>query len=387
MVRVGIVGIAILLLVLRILFTQNQSRRYAEGQEVKITALVSTEPIRIYQKLYIAVEGIAIEIPADLDLSYGDKIMAVGTLAKPLIAYRNVKFSLIDSKFVFLGHQPSLVGWARSVRDKLILKQRRWIPGDEGALAAGILIGGTGGMSYSLKNNFSRVGLTHVVAASGYNVTLLAGWTMLLFGRFVNKRLVILFSIVSIILYVLIAGATASVVRAGIMASTMWLGKLLGRESDSLWLLGLAAWIMLMINPNYLTDIGFQLSVAATTGILWLQPKNDWWTSIAAQVTTLPLILHHFGNLSVVAPVVNVVLLWMVAPLMQILALGLVIGPANYLAWPGLKLMTSVVNWVGAWSWSSWQIGNISWWWVVGYYVALLVIYELITLRAAFKRN
>ncbi len=383
----AVIAVAVIILVIRLYLNSVSLPKYQIGDQVKITASLTTEPIKVYQKTYVIVAGISIPVPPEVELSYDDKFTATGTLAKPLINNKSVKFSLVNGNFVLLSNSLSLLGWSRQLHDKLIYKQLRWLPGDEGALAAGILIGGTGQMSYELKNNFNRVSLTHVVAASGYNVTLLAAWTMLILGKWLNRRLVIYLSIVSIILYVFIAGATASVIRAGIMATAAWSGKLWGRESNSLWLLALAAWSMLMINPNYLADIGFQLSLAATTGILWAGPKNDWWTSIAAQAATIPLILHHFGNLSVVAPVVNILLLWMIAPLMQILALGLVSGPVNWLAWPGLKLMNSVVNGVGSWSWASWQVGYISWWWVIGYYVVIVISYELVNRRFGLKRH
>ena len=378
---------AIISLAIRLYLFSIHSNNYHLGDQVRITANLTTEPVKVYQKQYVVIEGIAIEIPPDSVLKYGDKFSATGTLGESLIKNKSVKFNLLNSNFTWLSHSPSIISWSKQIHDRLIHKQLVWLPGDEGALAAGILIGGTGQMSYQLKTNFNRVGLTHVVAASGYNVTLLAGWSMLLLGRWLNRKLVISLSILSIILYVLIAGATASVVRAGIMATAAWLGKLWGRESNSLWLLGLAAWGMVMLHPNYVTDIGFQLSLAATTGILGLAPKSDWWTSISAQVATIPLILHHFGNLSVVAPVVNLLLLWMVSPLMQILALGLVVGPVNWLAWPGLKLMNSVVNAVGSWSWASWQVGNVSWWWVIGYYIVLYICYELVNRRVSLKRS
>lgn len=223
-------------------------------------------------------------------------------------------------------------------------------------------------MSRGLRNSFRRTGTSHILAASGYNVSVVVGWTMLVLGKWLHRRLAIGLGLASIVVYVFLAGATAAVVRAGIMATAAWLGQLWGREADAFWLLGLAIWAMLMVNPGYLSDIGWQLSVAATLGILWFKPAGDLWTTLAAQVTTLPLILHHFGNLSPIAPVANVLLLWLVPPIMQISALGLVIGPATLLAWPLLKLMTWSVTVLSSLPGASLEIAPISWSWVIGYY-------------------
>ncbi|MDO8488164.1 MAG: ComEC/Rec2 family competence protein [bacterium] len=359
---------------LRIWLSPSGQSQYSVGQKVKITATVTREPLKVYQKEYLVFEGIALEIPSKVDLRLGDRIVVSGTLTDKLPEMKNAQFGLINESFTKIQATLSAGTILQNWRLGMMAKFQRWLPADEAALAAGILLGGSESMSYDLRQAYRRSGMSHVVAASGYNVSVVAGWTILFFGRWLNRRLTILFGIVSIIIYVFLAGGSAAVVRAGIMAVAAWIGQLFGREGDALWLLGVASWAMLLINPEYMGDIGFQLSVAATAGILWFKPSREILASLAAQAATLPLILHHFGNLSVVAPLANLLFLWLVPPIMQLTALGVVVGPANWLAWPLLKLMNQGVTWLSSWSWSSWQVGQISWLWVGGYYLLLVIL-------------
>ena len=294
---------------------------------------------------------------------------------------------------------------AESWRNWAVLRAERWLPGDEGVLAAGMLWGGSEGLSWQTKEAYRRVGLLHIVAASGYNVTLVAGWILSASLIWLSRRWALGMTIGGVIIYMLIAGWQPSIIRAGIMSILAMVGLILGRERDAKWLLVITGAMMLVGNPKLISDIGFQLSFAATYGILMFLNTSppapllnsgeggpgrvgevlgvfgaDLKTTLAAQSMTTPLILHHFGNLSVISPLVNAVLLWTVPLIMQITAAGLVWGPINYLAWPLLKLQTTVVNAVAAWPVSNWEVGKMSWGWVAAYYAALIVLINLIHL-------
>ncbi|KKW09974.1 MAG: internalization-related competence protein ComEC/Rec2 protein [Candidatus Gottesmanbacteria bacterium GW2011_GWB1_49_7] len=286
--------------------------------------------------------------------------------------------------------------WAENWRNFLVMRVERWLPGDEGALAAGMLWGGDNGLSRQTKESYRRVGLLHIIAASGYNVTLVAGWILSASLIWLSRRWALGMTIGGVIMYMLVAGWQPSIIRAGIMSILAMLGLILGRERDAKWLLIITGAMMLAWNWQLISDIGFQLSFAATLGILTLLNTSplhpspiigegtrgrgifdvlvaDLKTTLAAQAMTTPLILHHFGNLSVISPLVNAVLLWTVPLIMQITAVGLVIGPVNYLAWPLLKLQTWVVNSVASWPISNWEVGKMSWLWVGMYYLVLAI--------------
>lgn len=262
---------------------------------------------------------------------------------------------------------------AENWRNFLVMRVERWLPGDEGVLAAGMLWGGSEGLSRQTKEAYRRVGLLHIVAASGYNVTLVTSWILSTCLIWLSRRWALGVTMIGVVIYMLLAGWQPSIIRAGIMAILAMLGLILGRERDAKWLLILTGVVMLAWNRELISDIGFQLSFAATWGILWLAPRGDLGTTLAAQAMTTPLILHHFGNLSVISPLVNAVLLWTVPLIMQITAAGLVWGPINYLAWPLLRGQLWVVSSVAGWPISNWELGKMSWEWVAVYYLVLAI--------------
>jgi competence protein ComEC len=353
-----------------------------DGTVVKLNFEVTSREISKEGKGLINYRGIRISVPADQWPSSGDRVKVIGRISSEVTEGGGKQKVLNWSDFKKIDSENSLIKAIKPVN--LFLKEMilAWLPGDTGALGTGILLGGAENLSYRAAEAFKNSGLSHVTAASGYNVSVVAGILMAGLARKWGKRRVIPFGIFCVFLYVLLAGATAAVVRAGIMVSLVLLARYLGKEAQSGWLLGVSAWVMLMANPLWIVDIGFQLSVAATAGILaagkggavWW--KSDLRTTLAAQVTTLPLILHHFGNLSVWAPVINLLVLWCVPWIMELLLAAVVIGGGvdwlgrgiAYLAWPLLTWMVKLTEWAGNWPGNGWEVGKLSWWWVGVYY-------------------
>jgi len=266
-------------------------------------------------------------------------------------------------------------------RNWAVMRTENWLHGDAGTLAAGMLWGGSGNLSYQTKEAYRRVRLLHIVAASGYNVSLMTGWILSVGLIWLSRRWALGVTIIGVIIYMIIAGMQPSIIRAGIMSILAMVGLILGRERDAKWLLVITGGMMLAWNPKLISDIGFQLSFAATWGLVWLAPKGDLGTTLAAQAMTTPLILHHFGNLSVISPLVNAALLWTVPLIMQITAVGLVWGPINWLAWPLLRGQLWVVSSVASWPISSWEVGKMSWLWVGVYYVVLFLLIKILSTK------
>ena len=234
---------------------------------------------------------------------------------------------------------------------------------------AGLLYGYRGGLG-ELNELFSRTGVTHIVAISGYNISIIA--TVLIticVHLLIPRKKAFWFITIGIILFVLFAGASASVVRAGIMGVIVLLAKQMGRTSNVGNVMVLTAVVMTVQNPLILIwDAGFQLSFIATLGLVYITPLiQDWFrnvpevfgiresiiSTLAAIVSTLPLILFQFGRLSIVAPIVNVLILWII-PLIMLLGfisviLSFILFPLGelvaWIAWVGLQYITVVVKW------------------------------------------
>lgn len=278
-------------------------------------------------------------------------------------------------------------------RSYLQQKVYSWLPGDTGALAAGILVGGDDGLSYEAKNDFRRVGVTHVIAASGYNVIVVAGWVMAVGKQFWGRRLGIFFGIFCIVLYMFIAGLTTPVVRAGLMTIVGFVGLYHGRQVDAWWNLMVICLGMLIVRPEWGSEISWQLSVAATIAVLMVGAEMskakaglgwglvaDLKTSTMAWALTMPLILHYFGQMSLIAPVANMLILWTIPISMQVAALALGIGMVwdrlgylvAMLAWPGLKYVLVTASWLAEVPGAAMEVGSMSWGWVIVYYSTMM---------------
>lgn len=221
----------------------------------------------------------------------------------------------------------------------------------EASFVSGLLLGSRKGMPDDLTDAFQSVGLLHTVAISGYNMSLIVAATFHVFG-FLPFRRRLLFSIVAVVFFVILIGASAAALRAGLMACiTMW-GLYTGRKSQAVFALLWAGVLMILWNPYILAyDIGFQLSYASTAGLMvfstWINGKSFLKEALAmtlsAQIATLPFMLYYFGQVSFVAPLANI----LVAPLLPLAmlfsGLSLVFGPyAAFFAHPVLKSIETV---------------------------------------------
>ena len=262
MVRWVFLAILVGVTALRVNFYTPEIEKYTQGQKIKITTTV-------LDKNNLAVTGIKINSPKNVNYVIGDLVKIIGTYDIQVIEEDWTIYSLDEVEIMVVGSEKSFRVLMAGTRAKVISLLTSWLPGDTGALSAGILVGGDSVMSGESVKAFRRVGLSHIVAASGYNVTVVSGWTMMLLSGFINRFYVIYIGILSIVLYMFLAGGSAAVVRAGIMVIAVNIGKLLGRESDGGWVLMITCLLMIMVNPGWAPDIGFQLSVAAMAGLIY----------------------------------------------------------------------------------------------------------------------
>lgn len=208
------------------------------------------------------------------------------------------------------------------------------LPEPYASLAGGVVIGGKTGLGKDLQDAFTRSGLVQIIVLSGYNVMVVAEWVMAALAYIkLSKRWSSVAGAVAILIFVGIAGASATALRAMLMAFIALYARATGRTYAASRALLAAVFLMLVWNPLYLAfDPGFGLSVAATAGLIWLASpietmfafiKNAFWknaiaTTLAAQIAVLPLLLYDTGNLSLVAIPANLITMPMVP-----LAMGL----------------------------------------------------------------
>jgi len=234
------------------------------------------------------------------------------------------------------------------------------------AFLSGLLVGARRGIPEYLLEAFNRTGTTHIIAISGSNITIIAAVIIgLLEVLGISRGRSFWLTSGSIIMFVIMTGATASVVRAGIMGIFVLLARELGRASRATNALVFTAFLMLLVNPKILVfDAGFQLSFLATIGLIYVNPilqrctralpdcagmKEALVTTLSAMTTTTPLILFQFGRFSLVAPLANILIL----PAIPItMALGFAAGVVgifsasvgSVVAWPAWLFLEYMIR-------------------------------------------
>lgn len=325
---------------------------------------------------YIKIKGYAVIIP-------GSRVAFVGKVSPKVLGGKVVQIVMMDPTFEVLSSENreqeyrisrAMVFLGR-VREKWVSILEKTLPEPMSSLAAGILLGVRGQMPQVFYEQLVRTGTLHIVAASGYNVSIVASVVMKVLMGVVSRGMAIVFGITGIILYVLIAGGSASVVRAGIMGSLTLIAYYFGRPAEARRLLWIAGTVMLLIQPLLILDIGFQLSFVATWGLLYIEPwirksieqrisnlewvrqflKDYLFPTLAATIATVPVILYHFGRLSLISPIVNMLVLPSVPLIMFLTAITIAVGSVNlalgqvvaWLLYPALAWVVGVIRLLG----------------------------------------
>jgi competence protein ComEC len=271
------------------------------------------------------------------------------------------------------------------VKAALRMAVQRSMPAPESALLNGILIGDDNELPADIQTAFQRTGTAHIVAISGFNVSIVVALIVPWLSRVFNRNRAAWVAIPAILLYTLLVGASASVQRASAMAILVMGGQLLWRRSITLNTLCAATFLLLLAEPPLLFDVGFQLSVAATLGLVlyvdrWQAPlqrliekqlKSEitqraartladvTLTTTAATLTTTPILLANFYRFSLVALFTNALVLPLQSAAMisgMLTALGSVLPGAwmQWLALPSYALLTATLRIVQAMSALSW---------------------------------
>ncbi len=296
---------------------------------------------------------------------YGDKLEIFGKLKTPnsdedfdyakylakdeiysIVYYPEVKF-LQSGQDSWLKASP--FDWLRArlfwVKNKFENSINQILAEPQASLLAGLLLGEKRGFSPGLIDDFSRTGTTHIIALSGYNITIIAVALIALFNLFMVRRQISFWLAAAvIILFVIMTGGSASAVRAAVMGILVLIAQQAGRLYSIRNALVFAGAVMIYFNPKVLTfDLGFQLSFAATLGLVYLSPILQRWltpkaepavlsgfaqsnrknilpkvllplkevliATLSAQIAVLPLLVINFGRLSLIAPLANLLIL------------------------------------------------------------------------------
>ena len=274
------------------------------------------------------------------------------------------KLSSGFGNFAATMYQPKIESLKKPEPGDIFLKARNWFAGQvrantpekESSLALAYLTGMKNGLDKETTEKLRLVGLTHLVVASGTHLGVIVMIARKIFGR-ISRFSGLISSLVLIFCFGSIVGWTASITRAAIVASLSFLAWYVGRKFEEWRILLFTATLTLMINPMFLTNLGWLLSFAAFFGILVFEPKIKIFffgekkvnkivdiilATVAAQLLCLPIQLYFFGTMSLIAVVANLLIL----PTIPI-AMGLtfLVGILNFM--PVLNLVLGkMVTWL-----------------------------------------
>ena len=348
------------------------------GEKITLTGIIADEPnvrennqhltIKLPETKILVITGL------EENYKYGDEIKMAGKLQKPenfetdqgkLFDYINylrkdgIFYTIIypDTEIISHGHGNPIKRGLFFIKNKFLEKINFAIASPENLLMGGLILGERAAFSDELRQDFVDTGTIHIVALSGYNITIVADWFMKIFA-FLPRNFAFGAGIFSIFLFVLMTGANSTAVRAGIMATLALIARATGRNYDVARGLILAAVLMVLINPFVLAyDVSFELSFLATVAVIFFTPRVEkyfqWVTkrfglreilsmTTAAYIFVFPFILYKMGNFSLVALPANVLVLPFIPMTM---AVGFITGLAG-MVWYGFAVPFGFISYL-----------------------------------------
>jgi competence protein ComEC len=331
-------------------------------------------------------------VPRYPSYDYGDSLLVTGKLETPAefdgfdyrgyLAQQGIYSTMLYPKIGLAGKGQGSrpLALIYTLRDRISSNLATALPEPQASLAQGITLGLRGNIPSAVNDNFKRTATSHILAISGFNLSILtgilAGVGVRLFGR--RRYVYVWLTLTFIWLYAIITGLAAPVVRAAIMASLFLITEVLGRQRSAITALAAAAAIMVAISPQILWTVSFQMSFMAMVGLIFIAPlfqnlgnraisrlkasdgarsfarltSDAFAVSLGAVIAVAPMIAYYFGGISPVGPPATVLASPALAPIILLGALTGGLGfisltaaqVAGWLVWLPLSYLILVVN-------------------------------------------
>lgn len=359
-----------------------------DGQLIRVSGILTEEPQISGNRQSFKVGKIQIWTDQFPEYHYGERVEIVGKVKKLptgyLLSYPKIK-SVTGTTSI-----TSIKGVAIKLKNNIKSLFQKYYPSPYDGLIAGIVLGDKSLIPYATWQDFKKTGTLHIMVASGMNIALFSGTVLSFLTLFFKRRIAIIFLFIVIWFYSVMTGLQPAIIRAAIMASLIYFSQLVGREAESGRVLWLTGGLMLLINPLWLLDVGFQLSFLATAGLVYLQPKlarskfflfkyESFSSSIGSQLSTLPVLVINFGSLNLLSPLFNLAILWTIPLILQggilVSVLGLFwvkLGEMTaYFLYPLLFYLEKIVRLSAKLTMTQVLLPKMAWWLGFVYYLVL----------------
>ncbi len=348
--------VVFLILVLRFVLGWIDTAKFKQNSQIIVSGNINN----LYQNntnCIIEMGRFWIDYRSDCQFSRRDKIRITGSISKGVIDKILGRLWLDSAKIEEIsGDTPgdkssaSNQGLIQVIREKSMFVYSSSLPEPESGLVAGIVLGYKKDIGQSFYDMMVKSGTVHIAVASGYNIMMVGGTALSLCLWLMKRRWASLVSTVLMLFYAVEAGGEPPVIRAVIMGAVVFIGAVIGRKVLSWWILLVTGWLMVLWEPLLLVNVSFQLTMAASVGLMIGEPVLTKFlnrrlgkmteylsgigvtSSIATMVTTMPFIWWHFGRVSWIGILSNSLILPFV-PVLMILGAGMQLWPELF-SWP-----------------------------------------------------
>ena len=409
----------VLLMVLRLLTLPHLDLK--DNQIIRVTGTLNQEPKLSEKSQTFDLGQVKVVTARYPEFHYGDVVQAEGKvkvtsmvnlfqryrIANSVLIYPKVALVCKASPCRHAGGRLGWLTWVINLRNHLRNFYQTALSSPSDGIVAGVVLGDKSLIPKAFWDKLKLTGTLHIMVASGMNIALFSETVIKMLSLVVKRKQAVMLLYFVILFYVLLTGVTPPVVRAAIMASLIYLGQLTGREYDAKRIVWLTGGVMLLVTPRLIFDIGFQLSLLATLGLIYLQPIITQWqkhvllfkfssfsSSVAAMIMTLPILTNSFGLVNVIAPIINLSVLWSMPFILLggglFGGIGLIIPDIGkylvLLLFPATYFVEQAISWFANMTVFQVQIPKIGFvFWVLYYGVIWVLVKKAVVFRAMIR--
>jgi ComEC/Rec2-related protein len=366
--------------------------KIAPKDRVAVKGCLESQPKYDRGKQVFYLSELKISTDSETVYNYGDCLEVEGVVDS--YTYKQREYLFLENPEIKIEKKSAqrlfyaLKNTTAKIQEKASLVFSSWLPEPEASLVSGIVLGAKSKLPKDFYEKLRTTGTLHIVVASGYNLTVISQQPVDKLAWVLGRKGALFFGWLLVWGYALISGGEPPVVRAAIIISLIYLAQFAGRKFAVWRALAVSAWLMLVISPQLITSISFQLSVAAMLGLISFKDKlkglrkiplvgKEVADSLSAQVMVLPIIGYHFGQVSWAAPLVNMFVLPLIPMIMTYGLIGL-LGlvwlplaiPFVYLCYPLCWFFVWFIQKTGQYSWLNFSF-SFPWWLVLVYYLGV----------------